>query len=37
MNPTTVFLLLTLGLILIGIELFNPGMILPGALGRACR
>ena len=33
MNPTTVFLLLTLGSILIGIELFNPGMILPGALG----
>jgi membrane-bound serine protease (ClpP class) len=32
-NPTTVFLLLTLGTILIGIELFNPGMILPGALG----
>ena len=32
-NPTTVFLLLTLGAILIGIELFNPGMILPGALG----
>ncbi len=32
-NPTTVFLLLTLGAILIGIELFNPGMILPGSLG----
>jgi membrane-bound serine protease (ClpP class) len=32
-NPTTVFLLLTLGSILIGIELFNPGMILPGSLG----
>jgi membrane-bound serine protease (ClpP class) len=32
-NPNTVFLLLTLGAILIGIELFNPGMILPGALG----
>jgi membrane-bound serine protease (ClpP class) len=32
-NPTTVFLLLTLGAILIGIELFNPGMIFPGALG----
>ena len=32
-NPTTVFLLLTLGSILIGIELFNPGMILPGTLG----
>jgi membrane-bound serine protease (ClpP class) len=32
-NPTTVFLLLTLGGILLGIELFNPGMILPGTLG----
>ena len=32
-NPTTVFLLLTLGSILIGIELFNPGAILPGSLG----
>lgn len=32
-NPNTVFLLLTVGLILIGLELFNPGMILPGALG----
>ena len=32
-NPSTVFLLLTLGGILIGIELFNPGMILPGTLG----
>jgi membrane-bound serine protease (ClpP class) len=32
-NPNTVFLLLTLGSILIGIELFNPGMILPGTLG----
>lgn len=32
-NPTTVFLLLTLGAILIGIELFNPGTILPGSLG----
>ena len=32
-NPTTVFLLLTLGAILIGIELFNPGSILPGSLG----
>jgi membrane-bound serine protease (ClpP class) len=32
-NPTTVFLLLTLGAILIGIELFNPGAILPGSLG----
>ena len=27
------FLLLTLGTILIGVELFNPGMIFPGALG----
>lgn len=32
-NPNTVFLLLTMGLILIGLELFNPGMILPGTLG----
>ncbi len=32
-NPNTVFLLLTLGGILLGIELFNPGMILPGTLG----
>ena len=32
-NPNTVFLLFTVGLILIGLELFNPGMILPGALG----
>jgi membrane-bound serine protease (ClpP class) len=32
-NPNTVFLLLTLGSILIAIELFNPGMILPGTLG----
>jgi membrane-bound serine protease (ClpP class) len=32
-NPNTVFLLLTLGAILIGIELFNPGSILPGSLG----
>ena len=32
-NPNTVFLLFTAGLILLGIELFNPGMILPGAIG----
>jgi membrane-bound serine protease (ClpP class) len=32
-NPNTVFLLFTLGLILLGLELFHPGMILPGALG----
>jgi membrane-bound serine protease (ClpP class) len=32
-NPNTVFLLLTAGLILLGLELFNPGMILPGTLG----
>jgi membrane-bound serine protease (ClpP class) len=32
-NPNIVFLLLTIGLILIGLELFNPGMILPGTLG----
>jgi len=32
-NPTTVFTLLTLGLIGLGFELFHPGAILPGALG----
>jgi membrane-bound serine protease (ClpP class) len=32
-NPTTAFLLLTLGLAGIAFELFNPGAILPGALG----
>jgi membrane-bound serine protease (ClpP class) len=32
-NPNTVFLLFTAGLILIGLELFNPGMIFPGTLG----
>ncbi len=32
-NPSTVFLLLTLGLVAIGFELFNPGSILPGAVG----
>jgi membrane-bound serine protease (ClpP class) len=32
-NPTTAFLLLTLGLMAIGFELFHPGTILPGALG----
>ena len=32
-NPNTVFLLFTLGLILLGLEFFHPGMILPGALG----
>ncbi len=32
-NPTNVFLLLTLGVILLGLELFHPGMILPGTLG----
>jgi membrane-bound serine protease (ClpP class) len=32
-NPNTAFLLLTLGLIGIAIEIFNPGAILPGALG----
>jgi len=32
-NPTTVFLLLTIGLIGLGLELFNPGAILPGVLG----
>ena len=32
-NPTTVFLLFTIGLIGLGFELFNPGAILPGALG----
>jgi membrane-bound serine protease (ClpP class) len=32
-NPTTAFLLFTLGLAGIGFELFHPGAILPGALG----
>jgi membrane-bound serine protease (ClpP class) len=32
-NPTTAFLLFTLGLAAIGFELFHPGAILPGALG----
>ncbi len=32
-NPNTVFLLFTLGLIGLGFELFNPGAILPGAIG----
>jgi membrane-bound serine protease (ClpP class) len=32
-NPSTVFLLFTLGLVGIGFELFHPGAILPGALG----
>jgi len=32
-NPNTVFLLFTLGLIGIGFELFHPGAILPGSLG----
>jgi membrane-bound serine protease (ClpP class) len=32
-NPSTVFLLFTLGLIGIGFELFHPGAILPGSLG----
>jgi membrane-bound serine protease (ClpP class) len=32
-NPTTAFLLLTLGLIGIGFEIFHPGAILPGSLG----
>jgi membrane-bound serine protease (ClpP class) len=32
-NPSTVVLLFTLGLIGIGFELFHPGAILPGALG----
>jgi membrane-bound serine protease (ClpP class) len=32
-NPSTVFLLFTIGLIGLGFELFNPGAILPGALG----
>jgi membrane-bound serine protease (ClpP class) len=32
-NPTTAFLLLTLGLIGIGFEVFHPGAILPGSLG----
>jgi membrane-bound serine protease (ClpP class) len=32
-NPSTVFLLFTLGLIGLGFELFHPGAILPGAIG----
>jgi membrane-bound serine protease (ClpP class) len=32
-NPSTVFLLFTLGLVGIGFELFHPGTILPGAIG----
>ncbi len=32
-NPNTVFLLFTLGLIGLGLELFHPGAILPGAIG----
>jgi len=32
-NPTIAFLLLTAGLIGIAIEIFNPGLILPGTLG----
>jgi membrane-bound serine protease (ClpP class) len=32
-NPNTAFLLLTLGLIGIALELFHPGTILPGSLG----
>lgn len=32
-NPNTVFLLFTLGLIGLGFELFHPGAILPGAIG----
>jgi membrane-bound serine protease (ClpP class) len=32
-NPSTVFLLFTLGLAGLGFELFHPGAILPGALG----
>jgi membrane-bound serine protease (ClpP class) len=32
-NPTTAFLLVTLGLAALGFELFHPGAILPGTLG----
>jgi membrane-bound serine protease (ClpP class) len=32
-NPSTVFLLFTLGLFGLGFELFHPGAILPGAIG----
>jgi membrane-bound serine protease (ClpP class) len=32
-NPSTVFLLFTLGLVALGFELFHPGAIIPGALG----
>ncbi len=32
-DPTIAFLLITVGLIGLGIELFSPGLIVPGALG----
>jgi membrane-bound serine protease (ClpP class) len=32
-NPNTVFLLFSLGLLLLSVELFNPGTFLPGSLG----
>jgi membrane-bound serine protease (ClpP class) len=32
-NPTIAFLLVTVGLIGLGIEIFSPGLIVPGALG----
>jgi membrane-bound serine protease (ClpP class) len=32
-NPTTVFMLFTIGLLGLGFELFHPGAILPGAIG----
>ena len=32
-NPTLAFLLLTVGLLGIALEIFNPGLIAPGALG----
>jgi len=35
-NPTIAFLLLTVGLLGIAIELFSPGLFLPGSLGLVC-
>ncbi len=32
-NPTIAYLLLTVGLIGLGIELFSPGAIVPGVVG----
>ncbi len=32
-NPTVAYLLILLGLVGIGIELFSPGLIVPGTIG----